>query len=98
MLDVEVAPEASADLDEIAAYSESKFGPNVTALYMARLRQAIRNLARMPNAGRIRHEVNPPCRGLNCGQHRIYYDVETRRVYVLRVLHQVMLAETRVRH
>ncbi len=62
MLDLEVAAEASADLDEILRFSIETFGEDVAAKYFDMLEHAILRLREYPESGAIAPDITPPTR------------------------------------
>lgn len=63
------------------------FGPRQTAIYMAGLAQAFRNLAETPGMGRRSDDLKPGFLRFRYQSHVIFFTVETGRIVIQRVLH-----------
>ncbi|MET3824317.1 toxin ParE1/3/4 [Sphingomonas sp. PvP055] len=96
MLDLKVAAEASADLDEILRFSIESFGEDVAAKYFDMLEHAILRLREYPESGALVPDIAPPIRSTTAGSHRIFYDRTGDLLTVRRVLHQAMRTRGRL--
>ena len=96
MLDLKVAAEASADLDDILRFSIETFGEDVAAKYFDMLEHAILRLREYPESGAIAPDITPLTRSAMAGSHRIFYDRTGDLLTVRRVLHRAMRTRGRL--
>ena len=85
-----LTPRAVTDIEHIAAYTMSQWGPAKMADYLRSLSQRFEWLARNPMAGRERNDVHPGYRGFPEGRHIIFYLVSDNGVDIIGVPHQSM--------
>ncbi len=81
---------ADRDLDEILGYSVIQFGEAVAADYFFSFDEAFALLERHPRAGNPAPEAGAHVRRLKHRSHRIFYEIEQDRIFVLRILHPAM--------
>lgn len=86
---------ASADLDDILAYSLEHFGEDVAHDYFFSFDDAFTLLGSHPHAGEAVDNVRSGLRRLKHRQHRIFYTISTDEIVVLRVLHHAMSLDGR---
>lgn len=79
--------EASADIDEIAAFSVRSFGREVADGYLTGLEIACERLLEFPEMAAVHPRLRPTMRCLVYRSHRIFYKVEGGSVLILRILH-----------
>jgi toxin ParE1/3/4 len=88
---------ADADLADILDYSAERFGEAVATAYLRSFEQAFDLLERHPQAGPLRTEIEPAIRCLPHRSHRIFYDIDGKTIWIVRVLHHAMDADRRLR-
>jgi Plasmid stabilization system protein len=88
-----VTPRAQDDIVGIAAYTLGRWGEAQMARYVDGLHRRFRQLARLPDMGRLRKDVGPQYRSIVQGSHVIFYRVTARDIVIVRVLHGRMSAE-----
>ena len=84
---------AEADLLDIASYTLRVWGEDQTIRYLDDLENSCQQLANKPELGRACDHVRPGLRRMECGQHVIFYRIETGGILVSRILHARMLPE-----
>lgn len=87
MVDLQYSPEASADIDEIAAFSVERFGVEVADTYLAGLELACERLQDFPEMAAVYPRIRPKIRCLIYRSHRIFYRFEDGVVLIVRILH-----------
>ena len=91
------AVDALADLEHIAAQTEARWSTAQARSYLADIGAAIGKAAANPYLGSDCSHVRAGYRKMRAGSHVIYYQVLADRINVVRVLHQSMDAEARLR-
>jgi toxin ParE1/3/4 len=82
---------AVSDLAAIRLYSVAEFGRDVALRYLDEFDAAWRLLADHPRIGSAyASRSKRAIRSLPCGSHRIYYWVDGKRIWIIRVLHSAM--------
>lgn len=71
----------------IAEYLRAEAGPRAAARYMRDLHIRLAHLREAPKVGVLVPDYGPGTRFVPCRRHVIYYEVETKHLVVLRVLH-----------
>ena len=79
--------EASADNDEVAAFSLERFGPEVAFAHVAGLETSCERLADFPELAAVYPRIRSEIRCLTYRRHRIFYRIEAGEVLIVRVLH-----------
>jgi toxin ParE1/3/4 len=92
---LELSRRAQADLDDIRDYSAERFGAARAIAYLDAVEQAFRRIVDFPQIGPASAALHGTVRSYPAEEHRIYYEHDAGRVFVLRVLHKRMDA---VRH
>ena len=87
MAELAYSSEASADIDDIAAFSLDRFGPEVALAYVDGLERACERLADFPLLAPVYPRIRPEVRCLAYRSHRIFYRIETSDVLIVRILH-----------
>ena len=87
---LDLSRDADADLDDILEYGVKMFGLEVGRKYYFRFDETFRFLREFPEAGAVREELDGNPRSFGHERHRIFYDIEDERIFVLRVLHHAM--------
>jgi toxin ParE1/3/4 len=90
MDDYKLSGKADQDLDEIYAYSIKQFGEKIADEYFLSLRDCLVKLADSPKLGKDCGNLVPGYLRFECSRHSIFYKVEKKRIFVVRVLHQSM--------
>ncbi len=85
-----LTPRARRDLSDIELYTAQQWGDQQRRAYMAKLEQALQDLAAFPELGRLRDDLAPGLRGYLAGEHIIYYRAEPASITIVRVLHRKM--------
>jgi toxin ParE1/3/4 len=96
-LPVDLSRRAQRDLRVILARTREEWGDEQEAIYAEALRRALLTLGDFPESGRSREELGPGYRSLVVEQHILFYQVEPRRVTVVRILHGRMDARRALR-
>ena len=89
--------EARSDLQEIWRYTRSRWGLRQAKDYRRQLTLALLLLARNPKLGVSCRIVRKKYRKKSVGRHIIYYRIEDGIVTVVRVLHERMRVQRRIR-
>lgn len=87
---LELSRRAQADLDDIRDYSAERFGAGRAITYLDMIEQAFRRIVEFPEIGPAHGGSNGVVRSYPAEEHRIYYEHDAGRVFVLRVLHKAM--------
>lgn len=85
-----LTPRALRDLDQIADYTLAKWGDRQAEIYLDALVKRFEWLARNPDAGRSRDDVDHGYRSYREGSHLIFYVVEQGVVAIIGVPHGSM--------
>ena len=88
MADLDYSPEASADIEGIAAFSVERFGNETADAYLTGLEVACERLRDIPAMAAIYPRIRPKIRCLIYRRHRIFYRYEADTVLIVRILHQ----------
>lgn len=84
---LERSRQAERDLDEILTYGTRRFGHDVGDAYFFSFEAAFALLVDNPQAGEPIDHVGPGVRKLTHRRHRIFYEIDGDRIWVLRVRH-----------
>jgi toxin ParE1/3/4 len=79
---------AASDIDVIASYTSSTWGPAQEEAYLGALESALERLARRPKIGAPRSDLRAGLRGFAVGSHVIFYVETDYGIAVLRILHK----------
>jgi toxin ParE1/3/4 len=96
-LPVDLSRRAQRDLRLILARTREEWGDAQEVVYAGALRRALLTLGDFPESGRAREDLAPGYRSLVVEQHVLFYQVEPRRVVVIRILHSRMDARRALR-
>jgi toxin ParE1/3/4 len=96
MHDLEIAAEASRDLEDILQFSIEQFGNETAVRYFNMLEHTMMQLRSFPRSGPIVAGITPKMRCLRAGSHRIFYTCDNAMVTIRRVLHQAMRPDERL--
>ncbi len=86
-LPVALSAEALADISDIRAYLLREAGPAISTRVLARIRNKLAAIERMPHTGAPRPEFGDTVRLHVSGAYVLYVRVNTDGVEVLRILH-----------
>ena len=86
--EIEFAPEAEQELDELFFWIKVDIGPNAADTFALRVRRTLQNLADFPLIGRVREEYSGAPRSLSLHPGVIFYEPmkDGRGIKVLRIL------------
>lgn len=87
---LELSRRAQADLDDIRDYSAERFGAMRAVMYLDAIEAAFRRVMDHPKIGPAHDGADEAVRSYPAEEHRIYYEHDAERVFVLRVLHKRM--------
>ena len=88
-----LAPKARRDLDDIAAYTEHKWGLARRNAYLSSLIETLEHLRISPALGRNRDGIRPGLHSFPSGRHITFYRHSDENLEVIRILHQAMEKE-----
>jgi toxin ParE1/3/4 len=87
-LKVIYAPEAANDADQIERYHADRTGADFAIRFIDHITDTFERLVkRHPAAGRARPDLGPERRCLSVIPYVVFYRIEGRTVYVIRILH-----------
>jgi toxin ParE1/3/4 len=98
MAEIEVRPQASADIADIYAFSVERFGRDIAQDYMAGLDISLKRLSEFPESGRVEEGIKPTIHCITYRRHRIFYDFDGTTVMIVRILHQAMNVAGKLRN
>lgn len=84
---LELSAEADADLMELLEFGVSRFGFDVGRDYFFSFDKSFALLREHPRAGAERDDADPGVRCLVHRSHRIFYEIQDDRIWVLRIVH-----------
>lgn len=82
---------ASTDLEEIASYTEKRWGLTQAYRYISKLKETFQVVAANPNLGRACGALAPEYRRIEQGSHVVFYRPDKKGVLIGRILHQRMM-------
>jgi toxin ParE1/3/4 len=88
---------AKADLLDITTYTMETWGAAQAGRYLDQLEDCAQKLARNPALGRKCEWIRPGLYRFEAGRHVIFYRRQPRGILIVRILHQRMLPEERLR-
>lgn len=89
---VTVSRQADADLDDILDYSLAAHGRETAESYLRTINATFDRIAGYPEIGMARSELGA-VQSVPVGQHRIFYEIVSDEILILRVLHKAMDVE-----
>lgn len=92
---VERSRAAEADLDDILVFSLEHYGTTVTNAYFFSFEDAFSLLERHSAAGEAVDHIDPGVRRLKHRKHRVFYQLMSDHVLVLRILHHAVSLDER---
>lgn len=90
MRHLELTETARADLKSIGRYSIREWGAERTAHYMTALSDVMKRLVAGTSVSREREDLRPGLRMATSGRHCIFFEEDSLRILVIRVLHDRM--------
>ena len=90
MKPLELTEIAQADLRSIRRYSERTWGTERTDRYMTALRDAMKGIVAGTVVSRERADLRPGLRMALSGRHCLFFEEDSSRVLLVRVLHERM--------
>lgn len=91
MLRLFVSADAEADLAEIDAFGVERFGETTSEAYLAGFADVFLQICEHPERGRVHAGYRKSVlRSMSCRRHRVFYDVLSDKVRIVRILHQAM--------
>lgn len=78
---------AQIDLEEIYDFSFDKFGQFQADFYFEKLLDRLDQIAKFPEVGVRRADLNEKIRSLLSESHLIFYEVQEAHILIVRVLH-----------
>lgn len=93
----ELSETAAADIEAILDYTYARFGAAQAESYYGSLRRCFQMLAENPAIGRLRTAIQPPPRSHHHQKHSVFYDTFADHILVVRVLHERINIERRLR-
>jgi toxin ParE1/3/4 len=88
---------AKADLKDIGRYTQDIWGREQRNRYLATLDASFHDLAQAPHKGRSCDDIREGYRKYQVGRHVIFYRQDAADIEIIRILHDRMDAETRLR-
>ena len=88
---------ATADLRSIGRYTQATWGREQRNLYLTKLDECFQQLAQKPQLGKACDEIRAGYRKFHIGRHLIFYREAQSGIEIIRVLHDSMDAETRLK-
>lgn len=90
---LELSRRAQADLDDIRDYSAARFGIAQAIDYLDAIEQAFRRLVAHPRIGSASALFGEAVLSYPAGDHRIFYELRPKTIYIIRILHKAMDVE-----
>ncbi|PCJ44759.1 MAG: plasmid stabilization protein [Alphaproteobacteria bacterium] len=78
---------AAQDLEDIYLYGFIHFGEAQADTYAETLEKRIEIICANPEIGRMDTRVNPAVRRFESENHVIFYDIDDKHIFIVRILH-----------
>ncbi len=88
MLDIEILERAQDDIFNIIEYGVAAHGEELAREYVGKIGARINWLCVNVRLGPVHSELRGGIRSFRQGRHRIYYVSDTKKLTIIRVLHQ----------
>lgn len=88
--------EAAHDIDEIARYTEQRWGKAARQRYLGQIKERLKALLENPELGPVREDIRPGTRSLTVGRHIVFYRLASDAVEIIRILHHAMDVQRRI--
>lgn len=85
-----LSPRARADLEDIWAYGEGRWGFAQAEAYLRQLQRSIDTLAADPRRGRPCDDIRPGYAKFSVGSHVLFFRSSGDQIDIVRILHQRM--------
>lgn len=92
-----LSPDAQSDMSEIWDYTAERWGADQAVNYTLRLRDTLVDLAAGRKPSRSAEDIAPGYRTCLVGSHIAYFRIDGNHLIVVRILHQSMDPESRLR-
>ena len=86
-----ISSEATADIDQIAAYTGKAWGWRQADRYLGELEDSFQLLAKNPGIGRACDAISSGLQRHEHGKHVVFYRLRPGGIRIVRVLHQQMI-------
>jgi toxin ParE1/3/4 len=87
---LKITAPALSDVEAIAAYTYERWGELQTKAYMTQIESTIQTIGSDPALGRERYGVPRAIKGRKSGSHIVFYRVQDRTIFIMRILHESM--------
>ncbi|KIH75427.1 toxin ParE1/3/4 [Geoalkalibacter ferrihydriticus] len=82
-----ISPAARDDLRDIYLFSLRNWGQNQSSKYIENLKECLWSLTERPHIGMERPELLPEIRSFPIESHIVFYQVQSKHITIVRVLH-----------
>lgn len=87
---LELTEAAENDLEAILNYTVLQWGEQQVDIYLAVIEKALQMIQDNPDLGLTKYGVSGQLKGYKAGKHIIFYRLEDKTIYVVRILHGSM--------
>ena len=87
---VKITAPAISDINAIASYTFEQWGQEQAIAYTSAINEKLQALALDADLGRERFGLPRAIKGCKSGSHIIFYRVQNRVIFIMRILHQSM--------
>jgi toxin ParE1/3/4 len=87
---LELTDAAENDLEAILNYTALQWGEQQVDVYLALIEKALQMIQDNPDLGRAKYGISGQLKGYKAGKHIIFYKLENRTIYIVRILHGSM--------
>ena len=88
---------ALEDLKSIGRYTQKTWGREQRNKYLSKLDESFHILSKQPQLGTARDDIRKGYRVYHVGRHLIFYRQKSTDIEIIRILHDSMDVETRLR-
>ena len=92
-----LSAKALADLKSIGRFTKKYWGRDQRNIYLSKLDEGFHRLAEQPHLGSARDDIRKGYRVYHVGRHLIFYRQKSTGIEIIRILHDRMNVETRLR-
>ena len=92
-----LSAKALADLKSIGRFTLKSWGREQRNIYLSKLDESFYRLAEQPHLGSARDDIRKSYRVYHVGRHLIFYRQKSTGIEIIRILHDRMDVETRLR-
>ena len=97
MLAFRLSAKALADHKSIGRFTMKHWGREQRNIYLSKLDESFHRLAEQPYLGSARDDIRKGYRVYHVGRHLIFYRQKSDTIEIIRILHDRMNVETRLR-